>query len=340
MKTLKNSILIICLLAISGTVTAQLRFIVQNGDSAKVYGTFGAAFAATQQGDTLYLPGGTFNMGNITINKKLTMIGAGHHPTYSQATGRTEITGSIALITGSDTSRFSGFYLSGNINFGTSKTNSNITNIEISRCNVNTIKLYYSDYYGSSPSLAEQLLISENIIRGEIVGGDAQNVLIEKNILHNIQDFNNNVLISNNVVLIPNSLMFQEITSCTIQNNVFIHTGTYLFYNNSANTVKNNLFVNTYSGGTDNIDQQPLESIFVNYTGGAFSYDFDFHLQETSPGKNAGSDGTDIGIYGTVMPWKDGGVPFNPHITIEDIATKTDTEGKLNVKVTVEAQNN
>lgn len=338
MKTLKNSILLFALIMISAKASAQLRFVVQNGGSTNVYDTFSAALSATQQGDTLYLPGGNFNIGNIVVNKKITMIGTGHYPAYAQATGRTELTGSINLQTGADSSQFHGFYLTGYIQWGTTPANQTVNKITISRCNVNSIRINNG---GSTPSSSEQILISENVVRAGIVGMNAQNVLIEKNILNNISSFNNNVLITNNVVWTTGGVeCLRDITSCTIQNNVVLQSSSnYLFTGSSANTVQNNLFVTTYAGGTNNIDQQALESIFVSHPGGAFSYDSDFHLKETSPGKAAGTDGTDIGIYGTMSPYKEGAVPFNPHITINNISTRTDSEGKLDVKVTVEAQN-
>ncbi len=335
MKTLKNSIILLALVLVSATATAQLRFVVQNAGGATVYESFASALAASQQGDTLYLPGGTFDIGNATINKKITMIGVGHYPAYTGPTNRTELTGSIYLDAGADSSQFHGFYLTGNFMWGTSTGNQMVNKITISRCNISNIYLSY----GSNTSTSEQILISENVVRGAIVGRYAQNVLIEKNIVYNISYFNNNVLINNNVVF-TNDFCLDYITSCTVQNNVIVGgAGSYLFYNSSANTVQNNLFVNTYSAGSGNIDKQLLESIFVNYSGGAFSYGHDFKLKDTSPGKNAGTDGTDIGIYGTVAPYKEGAIPFNPHITDEDIATRTDSQGKLNVKVTVEAQN-
>jgi hypothetical protein len=335
MKTLKNSIILLALVLVSATATAQLRFVVQNAGGATVYESFASALAASQQGDTIYLPGGTFDIGNATINKKITMIGVGHYPAYTGPTNRTELTGSIYLVAGADTSQFHGFYLTGNFMWGTSTGNQMVNKITISRCNISNIYLSY----GSNTSTSEQILISENVVRGSIVGMNAQNVLIEKNIVNNIGNFNNNALITNNVLTVPSSDCLNSIISCTIQNNVVVHNGSYLFYRSSANTVQNNLFVNTYSAGSGNIDKQLLESIFVNYSGGAFSYVHDFKLKDTSPGKNAGTDGTDIGIYGTVVPYKEGAVPFNPHITDEQIATRTDSQGKLNVKVTVEAQN-
>lgn len=337
MKTLKNSLILLAMVLVSSTASAQLRFIVQNADGPQVYGTFTAALAAIQHGDTLYLPGGNFNAGNISINKKITLIGAGHYPEYSEASGRTLITGNITLLEGADSSQFHGFYLSGNIQWGSTPSNQTVNKVTISRCNVSDIRLNYG---GGSPSTSEQILISENVVRGSIVGRDAQNVLIEKNIVNNIGYFNNNLMITNNVIFVkPGNFCLEYITSSTIQNNVIMGGGIYLFYSSSANTVQNNLFVSAYSAGTDNIDKQEISTIFMNYSGDAFSYDHDFHIKESSPGKGAGTDGTDIGIYGTITPYKNGAVPFNPHITDEEIATRTDSQGKLHVKVSVEAQN-
>ncbi len=43
----------------------------------------------------------------------------------------------------------------------------------------------------------------------------------------------------------------------------------------------------------------------MNVASNSFSYAYDFSLQATSPGKNAGTDGTDIGIYGGAKPFVD-----------------------------------
>ncbi len=338
MKTFSNITLAVILFAASISVTAQSRFVVQNGENSQVFGTFAAALAATQAGDTLYLPAGTFSIGNIYIDHRLTLVGVGHYPEYTTAAGITWLNGSIFLRTGADHSLLQGFYLTGDIRLGTNAATQNVSNITISRCNVGNIQLY-----ASSPATAEQILISENVIRATIIGGDAQNVLIEKNLVHNIQSFNNNVLITNNIVFKPTSDTFNYLTSCLIQNNIILHTGSYLFYGSSSNTIANNMFVRDFAmpgsnNGSGNIGSQPLNSIFVNFDGSNFGYEFDFHLQETSPGKSAGTDGNDIGIYGTVIPYKEGAVPFNPYITFQQVSTVTDEEGNIEVEVNVSAQ--
>ncbi len=338
MKTFSNITLAVILTAASISVSAQTRFVIQNGENSQVFGTFAAALAATQAGDTLYLPAGTFSIGTIYIDHKLTLLGVGHYPEYTAAAGITWLNGSIYLRTGADYSLLQGFYLTGDIRLGTNAATQNVSNITISRCNVGNIQLY-----ASVPATAEQILISENVIRGDIAGGNAQNVLIEKNLLNNIHSFNNNVLITNNIVFKPTGDTFQSLFSCLIQNNIILHNGSYFLWNSHSNVFLNNLFVSNFSvpstsSGSGNIVNQPLVTIFENFTGTTFGYEFDFHLQETSPGKNAATDGNDIGIYGTVIPYKEGAVPFNPNITFQQISTITNEEGNIEVEVNVSAQ--
>lgn len=338
MKTLVRVTMILIFLGIGLPLSAQSRFVVQNGENTQVFGTFATALAATQAGDTLYLPAGTFSIGNIFIDHKLTMVGVGHYPEYTTAAGITWLNGSIYLRTGADHSLLQGFYLTGDIRFGNTSANQNVSNITISRCNVGNIQLY-----ASGIATAEQILISENVIRGDINGGSAQNVLIEKNLVYNIHSFNNNVLITNNIVFKPNSDTFQSLYSALIQNNIILHNGSYFLWSSHSNVFLNNLFVSNFSvpatsTGSGNIVNQPLATIFENFTGNVFGYQFDFHLQDTSPGKNAGTDGNDIGIYGTIVPYKEGAVPFNPSITSQQISTVTDEQGNISVEISVSAQ--
>ena len=70
-------------------------------------------------------------------------------------------------------------------------------------------------------------------------------------------------------------------------------------------------------------------------------YRENFNLPSNSPYKNAGADGTDIGIYGGAFPWKEGSVPFNPHYQTIKIDPKTDpATGNLKVEIKVKAQDN
>ena len=337
MKYLKINLSAFVLLTVL-SAGAQHRFLVQNGETSEIFGTFAEALAASQAGDTLYMPGGVFSVGNVYIDHTLTLIGTGHYPDYTDATGLTRLDGSIYLRAEADNSFLQGFYLTGSINFGSNAANQDVNHVTISRCNVENIKLY-----NGFPATAVQTHILENVIRGTIIGGNAQYVLIEKNIVHNVSQFSENTMITNNIVLKETSDTFNGLYSCLVQNNIFLHTGSFFFYNSTSNTLLNNLFVREFvmpanNTGSGNIGGQALGSIFVNFSGGAFGYEYDFQLQAGSPGLNGGTDGNDIGIYGTTIPYKEGAVPFNPNITFQQVSPLVNGEGNIEIEVNVSAQ--
>ena len=76
----------------------------------------------------------------------------------------------------------------------------------------------------------------------------------------------------------------------------------------------------------------PQADIFVDQTGYIYNPDHNYQLQNDC--------GTDIGIYGTAEPFKDGGVPNNPHIQINSIGSSTNAEGDLPINIKVAAQDN
>jgi hypothetical protein len=65
----------------------------------------------------------------------------------------------------------------------------------------------------------------------------------------------------------------------------------------------------------------------VNYTS-------NFALKASSQGKNAGTDGTDIGIYGGTG-FNDSQLPPGPRIVRKVIADQTDENGNLRVQIEV-----
>lgn len=69
-------------------------------------------------------------------------------------------------------------------------------------------------------------------------------------------------------------------------------------------------------------------------------YTQNFHLITNSPGLNAGTDGTDVGIYGTNQPTKEGWIPSNPHISYKNVSQQTDANGNLKATFIVKAQAN
>ena len=109
-----------------------------------------------------------------------------------------------------------------------------------------------------------------------------------------------------------------------------------------SNTFIKNVFAFIPSAGlntfTDNYNSVVLNTVFVNQSGYAFNYANDYHL--LNPTMYLGTDGSQVGIYGGMFPYKEGAVPSNPHFQLKNIAPTTDVNGDLNIQIQVEAQDN
>jgi len=283
------------------------------------------------------------------ITKQLHLIGAGHHPDSSLATNPTYINSYIELREGSDGSSFTGICFPGTsagISFGNGTFCAK--NIAVRRCYIYSLR--FSVSYSWSCGSIDNVLI-ENIFLSNLYAIGGHHNQISNNILFMLDGFGNYNNIRNNIFLSTSGNVIAQgpdISNSWFENNIFLASTNVFSYHSTTfknNVFNNNLFVqnisfpvNSSTIGSNNIVNQPQSSIFVNQSGNAFNYAHDYHLQPTCPGKNAGRDGTDIGIYGGVSPWKDGSIPFNPHFQSITVAPTTDSTGNLNVNIKVEAQ--
>ncbi|HNW71202.1 MAG TPA: hypothetical protein PKI01_12410, partial [Bacteroidales bacterium] len=65
-----------------------------------------------------------------------------------------------------------------------------------------------------------------------------------------------------------------------------------------------------------------------------------FHLQPGCLGIAAGTDGTDLGIYGGSTPWKENSIPASPNVYIKSVDTRNNPNGQIDVMYKVKAQSN
>ena len=145
-------------------------------------------------------------------------------------------------------------------------------------------------------------------------------------------------------------MAFKDMSYSKFMNNVFYGVSVSgasclaefcTFYNNLS-------FLGNYTefipGGCNNtgINLEDTDPLLNSVTSIRFSYDDDYRLQDSSPCKNAGTDGTDIGITGGAYPWPekaDGtldftGMPPIPQIIQMDVITPIiPIDGTLTVKV-------
>ena len=293
------------------------------------------AYNASVNGDTLYLPGGTIPY-PTTINKGLVIIGAGHYPDSTTATGKTVLPGSITISQYSDHLWLEGIDINGDINFS---NNHKVDSMVIRRCKFNTIN-FVGD--GTSPGLNNS--IRENVITGSMYFTNAFSAMVENNICNGQVQNALNTGISNNVFLYNGSYyygVFYNVDNCYITNNVVFKSYGPVYSSSELNTFSNNIFsvipptgTNTFVNNYNSVD---VTTLFVNQSGNAFDYSHNYHLN--SPGTYLGIDGSQVGIYGGINPFKEGSVPFNPHIQIINNATTTNANGDLQIQIQVEAQN-
>ena len=117
--------------------------------------------------------------------------------------------------------------------------------------------------------------------------------------------------IDNNVFIgCYNGSVLNHISHSVFNNNMFNGAPDSSFGNDSYCRFNNNLFTNTVTLPPDGErnssmnNQNGQSSGFTKLISGtAWSYSNDFHLQTGSAGKNNGTDGRDIGIFGGPMPF-------------------------------------
>ena len=301
------------------------------------------ANAAAVNGDTINIPGGFFT--SITISKKLVIFGTGHFPDSLNATGRSYLTSGLTLNDGSDSSHIEGLYINGDINFA---SNADIDDVIIKRCNFSALN------FSGTTKNNNRALINQNVIRGSADFNNASYLTFSNNILvGRIYNATENIMFDHNNLLTcigyNNGNCFTTVSNVIFSNNILQNTWSSYsgFLAGENNVFQNNLFNFDPTGSwsnnvyTSNIISVNSDSIFVNHAlNTGFEYTHDFNLKSTSSGKNAATDGTDIGIYGGLpeYTYKTSWMPANPHISTKTIAPTTDSNGKLGVNIKVNAQ--
>jgi len=304
------------------------------GDIA-MYTSLPTAIDSADAGDSIYVFPSPTSYGSITINKELTLMGAG----YSSSSAYITYLYSINLSNNSSNSKIYGLYLT------EISCSSAIRNLIIARC-----------YFSSSVSLnGSNITFANNILYGYrcyLKIGNSDSVVVSNNIFTKNDDLgqsvirNSNkssVIISNNVFLYytGSANCFSDVYNAIVDNNIFYKENPYglskCFTNN--NLVFNGTDSLPYgdNSGENNIkgkDPEFVDMKSLTY----FTFSGDYHLKDTSPGKNAGTDSTDIGIYGSSESWPEvsgyTGKPPLPLITNMNLLNRVVGEdSKVRVKV-------
>lgn len=328
--------------AFVNTSKAQNLIAVEHGSTSTFYTNLDTAITYAVDGDNIFIPGGSFDL-TIIINKPIHIYGVGYNEDSTIATNITKINGDLRLNSNANGCSLIGLNVCGYLNFGTSSLSQNISNVKVNRCNLGVINLGYSGI-----SAANYNIFVENVI-GAINGFSVQNNFFGNNIIGLINNFSFNNTFKNNIFLGAFSLCssggaggsMTNLNNCVIENNIIFSQ-----FGLNNNIINNNLFIPNYNFqsstnvGLNNIVNQAQSTIFVYQTGSLFDKSHNYNLKSSCLGKNAGTDGTDIGIYGSAFPWKDGALPATPNIQWKNIKNKTDANGNVPIQIKVKSQDN
>ena len=334
-------------------------FVIERGANTLTYNNLKAAVDALQDNDHLYIPPGRHDIssytwtgyddnqnhsGTLAINKKVSIYGAGH----SEGANSTVITGSGngRFVIGRDAS---GSTITG-IRFDFPFQLDNVSNCIVTRCKMTNY--FYLFGYGTNINLSEcefdvmiQTGSSSYYSHPNASSGMSSN--ISKSIF-NHRYVLSNANISNSIFLsVSANSVYNIFMSCSLANNIFIISQTVTnsnchfdgtsFINNSF---VNNLWVGGYATSTaernnafsNEMNREDYANVFVDPD------NRNYRLKDACSGKNAGSDGTDVGIFGTAVPFKESRSPSIPLFRVKVIGAETDAAGKLPVHIVIDAQ--
>lgn len=313
----KQSLLLALCLSITSMLSAATFTVNNNTPSPGQYTTILAAMTAAANGDTILVHGSptTYFIG-ANITKSLTIIGTGHTPVKDNPLVSKLIFSGFSI--NASNVCLKGFVLENAISI----TGSNAT---VTDC----ILIQVVIYNVTGLVLRNNIISYANYATVQFVGSTiaTPNIIIENNLFTaGTQIFGTSnakgITFRNNVFLGSNSSASNLISAGTpdnwiFQNNIFWNisiapsTTNSAFINNISYSPNGDANVPITNGGLNvgNINANPL---FVTYSGGVIAAGQDLHLQPGSPGILAGSDGTDIGMYGSPTPHTDHGMPNIP----------------------------
>ena len=319
---------LIALVAVVG-VKAQQIAVVQSNGTTTVHSLLVDAVKAAKSGSVIYLPGGSFPVDDsVKITKPITIMGIGHKWKSENAEdyAYTTVTGNLFFDEGSSGSSVMGIYLTGNINIA--NDGSKVDNILVRWCNVNSVQVKKNTCMGT--------VVNQNYIRNTSFFNGAKGEFTN-NIAHSIHDLDNGT-ISYNVFCNYYCKYYDSANrnhaingcdQCALNYNVILKlydNGYGPHYGSSCTAIGN---MSPKSWGDDPIVVTDWGAVFEKNSGvtpnSSYHFKGDYVQYEHQCGVYAGEG------------FSDSALPPIPYIVAKQIPQQTDSEGKLNIKIRVRA---
>jgi hypothetical protein len=334
---------------------AQTIYRVQAGQSLPNALTLAAA------GDIIYVDGGIY--GNITLSKKVILIGTGYFGAGNTASPTEAKLGTVQFAAGSEGSVIMGF-VADNINVGTSTITvarnrvdghiwvgySGLGNYGWGGPSVNNVvvkqnyvddELIASNYYNGTNTVSN-FSFRNNIVRaGFASGGRVSGEYVNNTFGYK---FDNGRLVTDTGVSGGGTCKLQS--AIQYKNNIMTQVPAGGCFVNDASLLPpvfiGNVGVTVSTPGNTVLTTVQRDNLFVGWptqTGTTISQDARSQLKAGSVALTGGEGGTQAGAFGGDDPYVLGGIPFVPTITQLTVLPLTVTQnGTLNV--TVKAQTN
>jgi hypothetical protein len=348
---------------IYGSVTLSCqtyRYVSNTGMAApQHYLTLQTALDSSQSGDIILLAPSpnTYAGAGITINKKVTIIGAGFRITQNPQLGISSILhetkiGAISINTAGEGAKIIGCRIS-------SINATNVKKIEIDKCEIE-VRIQFQNV--DSSNIIGCYFTGNNLNVGILNDYRSNHLGISDNstiiaVLNNLfpnaspntigctaaQCFDN-VYVSNNSNAIFENNLFTDVVNADnsiFVNNIFLSTSDNLNSPSSSSSASNNIFaVNETSYGTGNIINYGQNNICVGFpTQGSYTFDNRFALTPTSVAKSYGINGEDCGVFDGTNNYKLSGIPKRPIIHEFSIPDVSPTNGQLNIILKARKEN-
>lgn len=324
MRRALNVALFVLLLSVAGTknIFAQTQLAtLQHGDDLRVfYGTnaFVAAHTAAVGGDIITLSGGTFTP--TTITKGITLRGAGCEFDTVANTAPTIFSSGISL----DVTDAANFLNVEGIQFNCGVTFSTLNNPTFTRCYMNSWR--YNIYGNHScrnakffncfvKSFSSECCFSpmfiNSVVKSFVSGGSGVSY---NSIIHSASNLNDFSAFSS---------IIHYVGTNSHTNSTFIN----------CIGIGSNPFGNSQTSGCHVYDS--YEDVFETFTG-IFEYGDSFILKDEVATSILGINGTQVGIYGGLMPYD-----IRPTYMVLkrcNVGSRTTIDGKLSVDIEVIAE--
>lgn len=336
---MKKFYLLLLAIIFATTATAQMQLATLNhNDSITVY--YGAsalqsAHAAAVNGDIITLSPGTFNSVNIT--KAISLRGAGMFPDTVAGTEATVLIGEFTLTIEEDS--LHSFYMEGINCAGRYMLYSKVYSPMFIKCYFREI------FYTTSNTMRDAQFINCIITKfsNYYTGNNRSNAYARNTQFINsvIMDFSDgsagdNLFVNSIANFHPDHLLY-----ASARNSILYYTYNSNPYANSY-TSYNSIGINTHSGyayfnytGIPNHNlhnYNSMAAVFKTFRG-SYNDGIDFQLVDSVAATCLGTDGTQVGIYGGIMPF-DPSVR-NPLIKKCNVAQRSTADGKLAVDIEI-----